>query len=292
MKFLMKKAKGFMGRSHVTISLVLLLVLILLPFETTQIIFGQLKTNYLLFIVSMTVLAGGALLPDLDNDSSTAGHTLGPLGSMMTVFMKSTSSVVWNIYHFKKDSKPNTQHRYLWHAPLLWLGLLLLFYLRLPTGNVTIFTNLSNAIKLGQFGYFVQTNALLILFIILAFMAVLVGSNMIVFRISQFFDIPYAIKYIFPGLILIYIFTTTYTNLRIVAVCLATGCVLHCIEDGFCDTGLPSLIFPIPQFWRGKVWGRMKLLPWTVTTGGMINKVIDVVASVLFVILLIVVFKH
>lgn len=287
----MKKLKGFMGLTHVLLSLCVMMFLIIIPFEPLQMTFGRLRDDWLLFIVCMTVLAGGALLPDLDNDSSSAGATLGPIGGIMTVFMKSTSSVVWNMYHLKGDRRPTTQHRYLWHSPILWAGLAALFYFGLPTGNYNIFTNLKNSIQLGQFGYFMQTNALLFLFIILSFEAVLVGSNMIVFRISKIFEIPYAIKYIFPALVLIYIFMTDYTNIRVIGVCLAVGCVLHCIEDAFCDSGLPSLIFPIPQFWRNQVWGRMKLLPITVTTGGMVNTVIDFIATGVFVFMIFVVFK-
>ena len=291
-KLLTRKLNGFNGLNHALLSILFMLVFMIIPLEPFQLTFAQLKNNILLFIICLVVLAGGALFPDLDNDSSSAGYTLGPLGSIMTVFMKSTSSVVWNIYHFKGDQRPTTQHRYLWHAPLIWVGLLALFYFGLPSGNFTIFTNLSNSIQTGNFGYFVQTNATLVLFIILTFMAVLVGSNMVIYSITTIFDLPYLIKYILPSLVLIYIFTTNYTNLRIIGISFATGALLHCIEDAFCDTGLPSLIFPIPQFWRNKVWGRIKLLPITFQTQSKFTqKVVSVLSGVLIVAMLIVVFK-
>ena len=286
-----RKIEGFMGLTHTLLSISLLLVCILIPFEPFQLTFGKLRESWILMVAGLTVCVGGALFPDLDNDQSSAGHTLGVLGSIFTIFMKSTSSIVWNVYHFKADQRPTTQHRYLWHAPIIGLGLCLLFYFGLPTGEYTIFTNLSNSIQTGQVSYFFQTNAILTLFIILMFMAILVGANMILYRLGNIFPIPPFVKYIFPVLMLGYIFTTTYTNLKILGVCFGAGYLFHCLEDCFADTGIPSLIFPIPQFWRKKVWGRMRLTPITIQTGSMMNTVLDFIALGVMIFLLVIVFR-
>ncbi len=283
-----KKLKGFMGRTHALLSLAILCAFMLIPVEFFELTFWKLKENWLLAIVGVVVFCGGALFPDLDADNSSAGATLGPLGSLFTTFMKSTSAIVWNLYHFKKDKKPNSQHRFLWHAPIIWVGLGLAFYFGLNGGEYNIFTNLMNSFKTDSFLYFLRTNAILFLFIILMFMAVLVGSSMIINNLLKI-RISY-LKYILPTLVLVFIFTTSYTNLRVLGVCFATGAVLHCIEDAFCDTGVPSLIFPIPQFWRGRVWGRIRLLPITVTTGSLINTIIDFMATGLIIVLMIFIF--
>lgn len=291
MKQLNKKLSGFMGKTHCLLSICFLFIFMLIPNPFFEMTVWKLKENWLLAFIGIVVLCGGALFPDLDNDNSSAGATLGPLGSIFTTFMKSTSLIVWNLYHFKADKKPNTMHRYLWHAPIIWVGLGAMLYFGLNGGEYNILTNVINSFKTDTFLYFLRTNAVLFLFIILIFMAVLVGSNMVVFQIGKFFPLPYIVKYILPVGVLIYIATTSYSNLRVIGICFALGATLHCIEDAFCDTGLPSLIFPIPQFWRKRVWGRMKLFPMTITTGGLANTIIDFVSGAVLVILAIVVFK-
>lgn len=283
-----KRIPGFMGKTHTFLSLIGLAVCMMIPVYPFQITFGSLKENIPLFIASLAVLVGGALIPDLDNDKSMAGATLGPLGSMFTLFMKSTSSVIWNVYHFKGDQRPPTQHRYLWHTPIIGLGIIALFYFGLPNGNYTILTNIRNSISTGQILEFIQNNAILVLFIILCFMAVLVGSNMIIYTASKFFPIPGLVKYALPIGALIYIGIANYSDLRILGVCLGTGYLLHCIEDFFCDSSIP-LIWPIPAIWKNKVWWKPRL-PLTVTTGGTINTIIDLIALIMAVALLILAF--
>ena len=267
----------------------------LIPLEFFEMTFWKLKDNWLLALTGIVVLCGGALFPDLDNDTSSAGATLGPLGSIFTTFMKSTSLIVWNLYHTKADKKPNTMHRYLWHAPIIWIGLGAMLYFGLNGGEYNIVTNIINSFKTDSFLYFLRTNAVLFLFIILMFMAVLVGSSMVLSKTSKILgkvvSVPTIVRYIFPILILAYVFSTSYSNLRVLGICFATGAFLHCIEDSFADTGIPSLIFPIPQFWRKRIWGRIRLVPITVTTGSIVNTIIDFVAAGTMVILAILAFK-
>ena len=284
----MRKLKGFMGLTHALISIALMALCMILPLPFLQSTFGELKENIPLFIVALVVLVGGALLPDLDNVQSSAGSTLGPLGDMFTLFMKSTSSIMWNIYHFKGDMRPLNQHRYLWHSFIVGFGIIGLFYFGLPKGEYTIITNLSNSISTGQLNRFLQTNAVLFLFIILCFMAVLVGSNMLIYRINKIIHLPFYIKYIFPVLVLVYIGMANYSELRILGVCLGAGYFFHCLEDVFADTGCVAL-WPIPNPIKKQVWWRVKF-PITITTGGGMNSVIDLVAFVAAVGLLILAF--
>ena len=290
-----RKLEGFMGRTHCLLSLCFLFAFMMIPLEFFEMTFWRLKEDWILAIAGIIILCGGALFPDLDADNSSAAATLGPLGTIFKTFMKSTSSVVWNLYHFGVYRKPNTKHRYLWHAPIIWIGLGTLLYVGLNGGEYNIFTNVVNSFKTNNFLYFLRTNAVLALFIILMFMSVLIGSSKVLEGTTKILGkvvgIPKIIKYIFPILILFYIFTTSYSNLRVLGICFATGAFLHCIEDGFADTGLPSLIFPIPQFWRNRVWGRIKLFPVTVTTNSMANTIVDFVAAATMIILAVIAFR-
>ncbi len=283
-KKLRKRIDGFSGKTHFALSLVIMefcLIVSIYPPITSKIL-----SSLFLLIVCTISLAGGALLVDLDNDESTAKYSSGLLGLMMTLFMKSTSSMVWNIYHFKGDRKPPTQHRYLWHAPIIGISMILLFYFGIPTGDYNIFTNMRNSAD-GMISEFIKNNAILVLFILLIFLAILVGSSMIYRNLTKVVHLPPILKYILPIFSLIYVFTTTYTNLRIIGVCLGFGYLLHCLEDMFCDSSIP-LIFPIPAIWKNKVWWKPHL-PFTVTTGSTINGIIDIISGILAFVLFFVV---
>ena len=276
-KLLTRKLPGFMARTHALLSIILMAICMLIPLEPLQKTFWVLKDNILLYIVALVTLVGGSLLPDLDNHVSKAQSTLGPLGSIFTTFMQSTSSIVWTVYHFKGDRKPSSQHRYLWHTPIIGIGLILLFYFGLPSGNYTIFTNIKNSIETKQIGYFFQTNAVLFLFMILSFMTALVGSNIILSKIQKLVQLPRLIKYIFPIAVIVYIFLADYSQLKILGIMLGSGYLFHIIEDAFCDTGVP-LLFPIPIFWKHQVWTRIKVPLLNVKTGGLANTIIDFIA--------------
>ncbi len=284
----MRKVRAWMGTTHTLLSLCTMAVCMMLPFDFFQSTFGVLKKDPLLFIVSMIVLVGAALLPDLDNPVSTAGATLGLLGDMMALFMRSTASIVWNILHTKRDYRPKDWHRYLWHTPIIGISFILLFYFTLPSGEYTIITNISNSIKVGQFGYFLQTNAILVLYIFLIFMAVLVGSNAVLRQLRKFGSIPNGVEYILPILVLVYIGFANYTQLRILGVMFGSGYLMHCLQDAVTDTGVP-LLFPIPingQFWKKIVF------PFAPSTGGVFNKVLDFVAFIGCIILFILAFSN
>lgn len=283
-----RKLPGFMGRSHALLSIVLMELCMLLPIDMFRMTFGTLKNNIVLLIVCLVLLVGGALFPDLDNFSSKGGNILGPLGSIMTTFMQSTSSIVWNVYHLSGDRRPSTQHRYLWHTPIIGIGLIMMFGLGLPSGNYTIFTNIRSSIEAGQFGYFVQTNAILMLFIILSFMATFIGSAMLLDRLNRLIEIPRPVRYVFPALVLIYIFTASYTQLHMMGISFGAGYLFHILEDAFADSGVP-LLFPIPVFWKKAVWARIKF-PITAKTGGLANTIIDFFAGIMIFVLAFIIF--
>lgn len=284
-----RKLNGFMGRTHSLLSLMIFFICVLFPLYPVQSIVSNFTGNALLFIISMVVLSGGALLPDCDNYENSVKYSVGPLGSIFTIFMKSTSAVMWNIYHFKGDMKPENQHRYLWHTPPIGIGLILLFYFGIPNGEYSIFTNISSSIKTGQLGEFIKQNTIITLFLILCFMSILVGTNAIIRLANKIVPIPFFVKYILPVLSIVYVMTTNYSNIRVLGVCLGAGYLFHCLEDFFADSGIP-IFWPIPKFWgsQKKVWWRPKI-PFRVTTGGIVNTVVDILAGVIVLILFVLV---
>jgi len=276
--------KGFMGRTHALLSVMLLCILLLIPIEFLQQVFGLLKENVLFFIVGLIVVIGGALLPDLDNAKSCAGSTLGFMGSICTVFMQSTATIVYQLLHMRSDSQsPYFPHRYLWHTLLAGAGVLSLFYFGMPNGNQTII----QGVQQQGFADFVMNNTAMIFFIIFLFMAVLAGSDMVFSKIIKFFKLPKLLSYIFPVAALVYMFFLDYTHLHILGILIGLGYVYHTIEDCFADSGCP-LLFPLPI--RHQMWHRVQLTPITIKTGSITNTLLDVAILIVDIILIALIF--
>lgn len=275
--------KGFMGRTHALISIALMCICIIIPFDLFTDTFGLLKNDILFFIIGLIVLVGGALLPDLDNNESSAGHTLGPVGTMFTAFMQSTSSVLWTLFHKKGDTKPVTQHRYFWHSLLASLLLILLFTFGVSKSEHTIV----ELVNEDGFSVFMQKNIALLFLLLLIFVAVLVGSNMVIGKLLSHFSWPILINYIAPTATIIYIFFLDMTHLRALGILLGLGYLFHVLEDCFADTGT-MLLFPFPI--QEQLWHRIRFIPKTVETGSITNTIIDTAAFIVDVALIIIIF--
>lgn len=261
--------KGFMGKTHALLSIMLMCICMLIPINFFKETIWLLKDNILFFMVGLIVTVGGALLPDLDNSQSSAGSTLGFMGSICTIFMQSISSIVWTLFHGKGDRHPMTPHRYFWHT-LLASGIILsLFIFGIENGEETILS----CIKSESISIFLQKHTILLFLIILVFMAVLCGSDMILYRLIKWFKLPKALSYIIPVLVLIYIFIIDITHLRILGICVGLGYLFHIIEDFFADSGCP-LFFPIPI--KRQMWHRCNFII-TCQTGGLVNTIIDII---------------
>jgi len=260
---------GWMGKTHALVSVMLLCICLLIPVSVFENTIWLLKNNILFFIVGIIIVVGGSLLPDLDNCQSSAGSTLGFLGSIMTIFMQSVSSIVWTLVHTSHDRKPMTPHRYFWHTGLVSIGIISLFWFGIPAEEITIF----DGIKEESISLFLQNNVTILFLIILIFTAVLCGSDMIMYRIIKLFKLPKFISYIFPVIVIIYVLTLDFVHLRILGISLGFGYLFHCIEDFFADSGVP-LLWPIPI--KGHMWYKCHFIT-TCKTGGLFNTILDIV---------------
>lgn len=274
--------KGFMGRTHALLSVMLLCICMLIPVNIFEETICLLKDNILFFIVGITAVVGGALLPDLDNYQSSAGSTLGFMGSLFTIFMQSTSSMIFTIVHTKHDRHPMTPHRYFWHTLVAGVGLLSLFIFFMPEGEITII----EGIKKDTLLVFMQNNITLLVFLLFIFMAILCGSNMILYRVIKLFKLPKYLSYILPAAGLVYVFTLQLSQLRILGICIGFGYLFHCIEDIFADSGVP-ILWPIPI--HGKMWQRIKFFV-TCETGSFANTFVDLIVLTTDFILIAIIF--
>lgn len=265
--------KGFLGKTHSLLSIMLLCICLLIPVNVFKETIWLLKDNILFFLIGIIVTVGGALLPDLDNVQSSAGSTLGFMGSIFTTFMQSTSSMIWNLVHTKKERRPPTPHRYFWHTLVAGLGIFSLFFFGLPKGD----TKIIDDIKEKSIGTWFQENVILLFFVLFLFMAVLCGSNIVMHKIITWFRLPKVLNYISPTAICGYLFAIDYNHLRILGICIGLGYIFHCIEDCFADTGVP-ILWPIPI--KGQFWHRIKFIVTCKTdtkSPSLANTIIDIV---------------
>ena len=261
----MKMVNGFMGKTHALLSVMLFSLCMLIPVDFFQNIYTAIKENILFTIVLFIVLIGGALLPDLDNSQSCAGSTLGAVGGIYTVFMQSTSHIIWNLMHLRGDRPPINQHRYFWHTLVAGGGILSAFYFLIPDSEFTII----EIIKRDG----IEHNVGLIFLIMTVFIGVLVGSDMVLSRFIKLFKLPKILNYILPVLMIVYLFFIDVSHIHILGICLGMGYIFHCIEDFFADSGVP-LLFPIPI--KKQFWHRCRFLI-TCETGSLTNTILDIV---------------
>lgn len=282
------KVKGMMATSHAIVSLCLLCLFMLIPVSFFRDNFFSLVNEPLKFFFTLVTFLGFALLVDLDNNVSKAGSELGVLGNMVTVFMQSTSGIVYGLYHFRGDRPPRNQHRYLWHTPFIFGCMLALFYFGIPQVNETMFSAISKISSEGNIFEGISKQAVVILYLFMSFIATVVGSDLVLRFFRKFVRIPWWGKYILSVITLGYILFQPLASVRQMAIVCSFGYLFHILEDAVCDSGIP-LLWPIPL--GSQVWRRIKLIPITITTGGVSNKIVEIVATVLAPFLLYYVFS-
>lgn len=282
----MKKIKGMMATSHAVVSLCLLCLVMLIPHPFFKDNFFSLVNDPVKFFFTVVIFIGFALLVDLDNNVSKAGSELGVLGNLITVFMQSSSGIIFSLYRFRGDFNPRNQHRYLWHTPFIFLCFLGLFYFGIPNSEMNLFTTISS--MEGNIIETISKQSVIFLFLFMSFIATLVGSDLVLKFFRKFVRMPWWSKYILSLITLAYILFLDYTSIRQIAIVSSFGYLFHILEDAVCDSGIP-LLWPIPL--GTQVWRRIKLIPVTITTGGVSNKIVEIIAIVLLPFLLFYVFS-
>ena len=79
--------KGFLGKTHALLSIMLLCICLLIPIDVFENTIWLLKNDILFFCIGLIVTVGGALLPDLDNIQCAVRSTLVFMVCMFTTFI-------------------------------------------------------------------------------------------------------------------------------------------------------------------------------------------------------------
>ena len=270
MRYLQLDRPGFGSLNHCLIAIMLFLLLLLLPIPLFSDYLHTMVANPISAVIVFLIVAGAALLPDIDNDmdegGSSASWSLGAMGRLLSTFMITVSSLATSTLKGKRDYPPKTQHRYLWHTLLIPILIFVLVHLFAVDSPAPVYEGLSLA-NLPK-GWMLPTA----LTIFLVVVSVYVGSSLLFRKLLTYIRIFKQPAWVISGLVtflvlMVVMFLSTLHDLKMYGYAVALGYLFHLFGDMWADSGIPAL-FPVTGL-RGQFWMRCRLLPrrMTVKTG-------------------------
>lgn len=278
-RHLFRKVSGFTGITHLLLAMTLFFLLLLFPLPFSKEFVHTTMSDLKYFIILLFIMSGAALIPDLDNDESTAGYQLGFVGSLIKVFMKTTAFMAFSLYHLKNDRKPKSMHRLLWHTPFVSICLLLYFSCFSPTGDSS-FWDLASSVSGGkEFVVFIVNHTSTIVTLVAAYACGILGSNIILYWPMKLLPIGYKVKAlvnnVVPLAIVVVLVTMPVGDLKYVGIAIGLGYLFHIIGDLISEGSVP-VHWPIP--WKGKAYNTPWILgPFQIRTGGIVNTLLNFV---------------
>ena len=240
---------GFMGLTH-ALSAVAVTTLVLAFAPTAfQAVF---KTGDPWFIALLClVMVGGALMPDLDNTSSSAESALGFVGSALSAVMRATAPIIQGLVHSKYDKDVTVAHRGFYHTAVAAI----------------LFGALTAALcsVKGTVGEIVA--------LVLAFVGVHIALSTLAKKILKAKSgvqgtIVATVASLGVSLLLWSMLPSdaVYTS---IGTAFGVGWLIHLLGDMCTTQGVP-ILWPIPI--KGKMWWKVRLLP--IKAGGVVENMI------------------
>jgi len=236
---------GFMGPTHAVSAIAFYLILALF-FKNFLINLG-ISNNLLILVFSSIVIAGAALIPDLDNTQSTAMSVLGIFGEFVSNIMRTIAKIIYDLTKSKYDNSSSNPHRGFWHTILagILLGILIKLSLNL---NINLPIKIFTIEKIND----------LFAFVWVFFTVQLAMSSLFNSFIKKY-------KNLITGKILLLLLGTIITASLIyfnndyswIPVSISLGYVFHIIGDAMTAQGVP-LLFPIK--FKGKRWFNHRIM--------------------------------
>lgn len=250
--------KAFMGVTHATSALAVFLVIFTFFPTQFQRIFET--ESIWAIILACIVVVGFSLIPDLDNSTSTAKNTLGPIGEGISFLFRTTSAIIQTTIRTKRDDPDPNPHRGFYHTipSCILIGLIIYFG-----------TSIGESITLPLLGEITYGTvfAIVITWVSLQLTLASIGKS----TLKNFKR-----KHGFLGELLITLGSLLITFLVFanipkehgfwwLAISAGIGCLVHILGDLFTTAGVP-IWFPFPH--RGKLWWttrltKMKAGSWT-----------------------------
>lgn len=252
--FLTSNDKGFMGFTHALSGVAVLAFILAFHPNLFDATIGA--ESVPLLILFFLVVAGGALVPDLDNTTSRAKSSLGFAGGAVSAVFRASSVVLQTSISTKYDDHDPNPHRGAWHSPFFQGILALAVYalskndfltLNLPNlGKVTIGWVFSIAftvilVHIGISGLFHK------------YIKKIKGSSALgeIVAIGLTLVVTLGLYSMLPE-------TVTNVPNTWLPFGFFVGMVIHSIGDSFTTAGCP-LLAPIP--FKGKIWYNFRIPP-------------------------------
>ena len=272
---LKEEHQGFQGLTHWLISVCVFLLMWLIPWSFSNEYISAISSNKAFALLIFFVIGGASLLPDLDSSplqggGSAAIYQLGFLGDILSMLCITISGVVYSIAHTRYDDKPKSQHRMLFHAPIIPILVFLYVKFLMPNGDGKLWGNIN------------FENAGLLALVFFSSCAIYLGANMFIYKLLRLIGRQGATQFICLFIMfisLIYMLNMPFYRLKLVGQGLALGYLIHILSDVLTKGSAP-LFFPIPiPNAKGKLrlWWKPYILgpQFTITTGGVLNIIIN-----------------
>lgn len=288
--FLSSEHPGFMGKTHWLIAMCLFFIMWIIPWDFANEYIDAISSNKIFAFMVFLIIGGASLIPDLDSSplqegGSTAVYQLGFLGNALSVLVIVISGVVYAIFHTKSDAKPKSQHRMLFHAPLIPFIIFAYAIFFIPKTDQRLIDNIG------------MENANMCILVFLASISIYLGSSMLFYRLLKLFHRQRYTQWFclfFLTLGIYSMLNMPYTQLRLIVEAIGFGYLFHIIADFF-SKGSAPIFFPIPTKKNGNwvIWNKPYFLgisSLAITTGGMLNLVLDFIFAGLDILLFYIIF--
>ena len=277
-KLLKEEHAGFSGWTHWLVATFLFFMLWMLPLSWSNEYVREISSSALFGFMAFMVLGGASLLPDLDSSplqegGSTAIYQLGFLGQLLSLGCIVISSSVWNVLHTKNDKRPPSQHRMLFHSPIIPLFILIFNQMSYPNSSDTI----------SSCGFMHSGGAAAI--VIIGAISVYLGASMLFYKLLGLFgrqSMTQVLNIVLMLGFLLMAWGMPFSRLKLMGTTIALGYLFHILAD-LITKGSAPLFFPIPtpvKTSKGLGW-RLWWKPYPfggkfhITTGGAVNTVLN-----------------
>jgi len=252
--------KAFMGMTH-SLSAVAIFMVLLAFFP--HVLLWMTNTNeWSVLVLFFLVLAGGALLPDLDSPQSRAESSLGVLGKILNSIFRGLAKGVQTVIRSKRDEADPDPHRGLWHTPLMSIitGALVFAATRIDTAfEAAVFGKINVGFIFAFFITLVMT--------IMALEGLFTKDMKKLKKKHSNLGELYAIVLALAIVTFLFLQLPEGLNFWWLGVATAVGMLVHIFGDLMTTAGCP-IFFPVKI--KGKMWWKVRIFP--IKAGGATEK--------------------
>lgn len=272
---LLKEHSGFQGLTHWLIAVLLFFLMWLIPWSFANNYIDAINDSALFALIIFFVIGGAAILADLDSSplqggGSAAIYQLGFLGDILSLMCITVSAVVYSIVHTRYDDKPKSQHRMLFHAPIIPIAIYIYVRIFIPSNDSKLWSNIG-----------IETAGIAFI-VFLAGVSVYLGANMLMYKLLKLIGKQYYTSKVCMFIMVssvLYMLNMPYSQLKLVGTAVALGYMFHILSDLLTEGSVP-LFFPIPipnKKGHLRFWWKPYILGYrlAITTGGVFNIILN-----------------